>query len=114
MRKAGYSLQANAKTVGGRQHPERDAQFGYLNTEVAAFQAAGDPVISVDTTKRLRHEVARALVVGLVEPHPNGCESFEGNRDLAGVAQVVVQHERHQVGRDATEAGEHAVVRGRG
>ena len=52
LRKAGYSLQGNAKTVEGKQHPDRDAPFGYLNTEVAAFGAAGDPVISVDTKKK--------------------------------------------------------------
>ncbi len=52
LKKAGYSLQGNAKTVEGKQHPDRDAQFGYLNTEVAAFGAVGDPVISVDTKKK--------------------------------------------------------------
>lgn len=52
LKKAGYSLQGNAKTVEGRQHPDRDAQFGYINTQVAAFQEAGDPVISVDAKKK--------------------------------------------------------------
>jgi len=52
LKRAGYSLQGNAKTVEGKQHPDRDAQFGYLATTVAAFQAAGDPVISVDTKKK--------------------------------------------------------------
>lgn len=49
---AGYSLQGNAKTVEGKQHPDRDAQFRYINTQVSAFQAAGDPVISVDAKKK--------------------------------------------------------------
>ncbi len=49
---AGYSLQANSKTIEGAQHPDRDAQFGYLNTQVERFQADGDPVISVDTKKK--------------------------------------------------------------
>lgn len=48
----GYSLQANAKTVEGRQHPDRDAQFRYINDQVSAFLAAGDPVISVDAKKK--------------------------------------------------------------
>jgi Rhodopirellula transposase DDE domain len=48
----GYSLQANAKTVEGNQHLDRDAQFGYLNDQAAEFTAAGDPVISVDTKKK--------------------------------------------------------------
>ena len=45
-------LQGNAKTVEGKQHPDRDAQFRYINAQVVAFQAAGDPVISVDTKKK--------------------------------------------------------------
>lgn len=49
---AGYSLQANSKTIEGAQHADRDAQFGYLNTQVQRFQADGDPVISVDTKKK--------------------------------------------------------------
>jgi hypothetical protein len=52
LKKAGYSLQGNAKTVEGKQHPDRDAQFRYINTQVAAFQATGDPVISVDAKKK--------------------------------------------------------------
>jgi hypothetical protein len=49
---AGYSLQANAKTVEGRQHPDRDAQFRYITGCVLGFQDTGDPVISVDTKKK--------------------------------------------------------------
>ena len=45
---AGYSLQGNAKTVEGKQHPDRDAQFRYINAQVTAFQDDGSPVISVD------------------------------------------------------------------
>ena len=41
-------LQGNAKTVEGKQHPDRDAQFRYINAQVTAFQADGSPVISVD------------------------------------------------------------------
>ena len=48
----GYRLQANAKTREGGNHPDRDAQFNYINNEVKAFQASGDPVISVDTKKK--------------------------------------------------------------
>jgi hypothetical protein len=46
-------VQGNAKTVEERQHPDRDAQFGYINTQVSAFQTSGDPVISVDAKKEL-------------------------------------------------------------
>ena len=48
----GFSLQANAKTIEGGQHPDRDAQFGYLNDQARQHLAAGDPVISVDTKKK--------------------------------------------------------------
>jgi hypothetical protein len=52
LKASGYRLQANAKTLEGRQHPDRDAQFEYVNTTAVAFLTAGDPVISVDTKKR--------------------------------------------------------------
>jgi hypothetical protein len=52
LRGAGFSLQANAKTLEGAQHPDRDAQFRYINEQVKDHQAGGDPVISVDTKKR--------------------------------------------------------------
>lgn len=48
----GFTLQANVKTREGPQHPNRDAQFGYLNRQVKAFRRAGDPVISVATKKK--------------------------------------------------------------
>src|SRR6266404_366346 len=49
---AGYSLQANSKTKEGDSHPDRDAQFGHINTQVAAALAEKQPVISVDTKKK--------------------------------------------------------------
>ena len=48
----GYSLQLNRKTKEGPQHPNRDAQFRYINRQEAMFGASGDPVISVDTKKK--------------------------------------------------------------
>ena len=48
----GFSLQGNAKVTEGRQHEDRDAQFGYLAEQVARFIAAGQPVISVDAKKK--------------------------------------------------------------
>jgi len=47
-----YSLQANRKTREGSSHPDRDAQFEYINRQVRAFQRAGQPVVSVDSKKR--------------------------------------------------------------
>src|SRR6266511_1628245 len=52
LREEDFSLQANAKTIEGRQHPDRDGQFGYSNQQAKDFQAASDPVISVDTKKK--------------------------------------------------------------
>src|SRR6266404_5918549 len=49
---AGYSLQANRKTKEGDSHPDRDAQFSRINTQVAAALAEKQPVISVDTKKK--------------------------------------------------------------
>jgi transposase len=47
-----YSLQGTRKTLEGRQHPDRDAQFRYINTLAGEFLASGDPVISVDTKRK--------------------------------------------------------------
>ena len=44
-----YRRQVNRKTKEGSHHPDRDAQFEHINKQVMAFQAAGQPVISVDT-----------------------------------------------------------------
>jgi hypothetical protein len=52
LKRLGFSLQANAKTREGTSHPDRNAQFEHINTEVKAFQAAGEPAISVDTKKK--------------------------------------------------------------
>jgi hypothetical protein len=52
LREEGFSLQGNAKTIEGQRHPDRDAQFRYINEQVKAHQDTGDPVISVDTKKK--------------------------------------------------------------
>src|SRR6185437_15412367 len=52
LKRLGFSLQANAKTREGTSHPDRNAQFEHINAEVKAFQAAGEPFISVDTKKK--------------------------------------------------------------
>jgi hypothetical protein len=52
LRAEGFSLQGNAKTIEGRQHPDRDAQFRYISEQAQARQDAGEPVISVDTKKK--------------------------------------------------------------
>jgi len=52
LRLAGYSLQSNRKTKEGAQHPDRNAQFEHIADTVQAFQARGQPVVSVDTKKK--------------------------------------------------------------
>ena len=52
LRKLNYSLQGNRKVREGSNTPDRDAQFHYINAQVDAFQAAGQPAISVDTKKK--------------------------------------------------------------
>jgi hypothetical protein len=52
LRQAGFSLQGNAKILEGKRHPDRDAQFRYINEQAREHLTAGDPVISVDTKKK--------------------------------------------------------------
>lgn len=52
LRGMGYSLQGNCKTVEGKQHPDRNAQFEHINACVTAEMRAAQPVISVDTKKK--------------------------------------------------------------
>jgi len=52
LKRLNFSLQANCKTREGANHPDRNAQFEHINATVKAFQAAGQPVISVDTKKK--------------------------------------------------------------
>src|SRR3954467_9214271 len=52
LRANGFSLQGTAKTLEGKQHPDRDAQFRYINEQVKAHRADGQPVVSVDAKKK--------------------------------------------------------------
>jgi len=52
LRESGYSLQANRKTREGNQHPDRNAQFEFINAQATRFQKRRQPVISVDTKKK--------------------------------------------------------------
>lgn len=52
LHQAGYSLQANRKTREGGSHPDRNAQFEYINAQVRRFLDRGQPAISVDTKKK--------------------------------------------------------------
>jgi transposase/DNA-binding transcriptional regulator YdaS (Cro superfamily) len=52
LKEQGFSLQASAKTLEGKQHPDRDGQFRYINEQVKEHQSAGQPVISIDAKKK--------------------------------------------------------------
>ena len=52
LKQNGYSLQANRKSREGSSHPDRNAQFEYINRQVKAFQKRQQPVVSVDTKKK--------------------------------------------------------------
>ena len=52
LRADGYSLQGMSRTIEGRQHPDRDAQFRRINAMIAEFRAAGEPAVSVDAKKK--------------------------------------------------------------
>ena len=52
MKDLGYSLQSNKKTKEGGKHPDRDAQFEFINGLAKEFLAKNDPVISVDCKKK--------------------------------------------------------------
>jgi transposase len=74
----GYSLQANAKDLEGKQHPDRDAQFRYINEISGRAIAEGLPVISVDTKKK-----------ELVGQHANGGREWRP----AGDPERVLTHD---------------------
>ena len=70
LKRLGFSLQANSKTREGSNHPDRNAQFEHINAEVKAFQAAGQPVISVDTKEK---ELVGDFKNNGRELRPKGC-----------------------------------------
>jgi hypothetical protein len=65
-----YSRQVNRKTLEGSHNPDRNAQFEHINDAVTATQAAGQPVISIDTKKK---ELIGAFKNGGSDYRPAGC-----------------------------------------
>jgi hypothetical protein len=90
-----YSLQGNAKTIEGRQHPDRDAQFRYLNDQVTAFLVAGLPVISVDTKKK---ENVGTYKNGGREYQPKGEPVSTNTYDFIGPGGKAVPYGVYDVG----------------
>jgi hypothetical protein len=75
----GYSLQGTRKTRDGKGHPDRDAQFRYINDQAAVFQAEGQPVLSVDTKKK---ELVGPFANGGREWQPTGCPEAVRTHDF--------------------------------
>jgi hypothetical protein len=65
----GYSLQANRKTREGGSHPDRDAQFEYINRQTKLFQRVGQPVVSVDTNSAVGDHTNRRFLNGANRLH---------------------------------------------
>ena len=75
-----YSRQVNRKTLGGGSHPDRDAQFEHINAAVIVTQAAGQPVISIDTKKK---ELIGPYKNGGSDYRPEGCPDTVNEHDFA-------------------------------
>ncbi len=80
----GYSLQANRKSREGPQHADRDAQFRYINRQVKALLATGDPVISVDAKKK---EMVGPFKNGGRTWRPKGKPREVNTKDFPSLAQ---------------------------
>lgn len=76
----GYSLQAPSKHLEGASHPDRDAQFEYLNAQVSGGVEGDEPVISVDTKKK---ELIGNYTNGGVEWHQAGQPTDVNGHDFA-------------------------------
>jgi hypothetical protein len=97
----GYTLQPNRKLAAGADHPDRNAQFAFINHQVVARLLAGDPVIALDTRKKERAaaragragdgapELVRAQDFGAGEAGepPRGCDDADGEAGWRGVAR---------------------------
>jgi transposase len=97
-----YSLKSNRKTIEGKQHPDRDAQFRHIAQKSQDFLDAGDPVISVDTKKKEKignyknggREYQPKGQVQKVEMHDFGNRD-ENNRIIYGIPYGVYEQERN-------------------
>jgi hypothetical protein len=82
--KLGFSLQAARKTLEGKQHPDRDAQFRHINDTVSAAIAAGQPAVSIDTKKK---ELVGEFKNGGREWHPKGQAPRVNTYDFPSMAE---------------------------
>ncbi|MCA1696714.1 MAG: ISAzo13 family transposase [Actinobacteria bacterium] len=84
LRKLGYSLQSARKTLEGKQHPDRDAQFRHVNAAVAAAVATKQPAISIDTKKK---ELVGEFKNAGREWHPEGRAPKVNTYDFPSMAE---------------------------
>jgi hypothetical protein len=91
LHRLGYSLQANAKVTEGAQHPDRDAQFRYLNDMAQGFVDDDQPAISVDTKKKeLIGDYANGGVEWSPEGEPQRVQVHDfADRDLGEFAKAI-------------------------
>src|ERR1035437_4269330 len=85
----GFSLRGNVKTLEGKQHPDRDGQFRYINSQVATFGGSGEPVISVDTKKK---ELVGNYKAGGREYQPTGEPVAVDTYDFIGAGGKVAPY----------------------
>ena len=79
----GFSLQSARKTLEGKQHPDRDAQFRHINDTVSQAIAVGQPAISIDTKKK---ELVGEFKNGGREWHPKGHAPRVNTHDFPSMA----------------------------
>ena len=84
LRTLGYSLQSARKTLEGKQHPDRDAQFEHINEKVSGQLAAGQPAISIDTKKK---ELVGEFKNAGREWHPQGQAPAANTHDVPSIAE---------------------------
>jgi Rhodopirellula transposase DDE domain len=138
LKQQGYTLQRTQKTLEGAQHPDRDAQFRYLNEQAREHLAASQPVVSVDTKKKelvgryanggrewrpvgepaqvAVHdfpdpEVGKAIPYGVYDLGANaGWVSVGTDHDTAAFAVATLRHWWEQAGRGAYPQAERLLI----
>ena len=138
LEQAGYRRQVNRKSLEGSRHPDRNAQFEHINRQAVAFQAAGQPVISVDTKKKenvgefknagadyraegrpdkvnvhdfIDKELGKAIPYGVYDIAANaGYVSVGINHDTAEFAVNSIQRWRETMGRERYPASDRLMI----
>jgi len=94
----GFTLQAAVKAMEGKQHPDRDAQFRYINRQVKRFLREGSPAVSVDTKKK---ELLGDFRNGGRAWHPSGSAPRVNVHDFPHLGQgKAVPYGTYDIGKD--------------